>query len=136
MIELIQARYHLPAGVVARDGGTLGLHLLPDLEGVEQLIIIDAIQRDQPPGTIVRLEETQLPTALSPKLSLHQCGLGELLALATALDMRPARIILWGIVPASTAPGLDMSPVVAAQLEVLIDAIVKDAGIAASVKLC
>lgn len=128
-VELILERYQLPAGVVARDGGTLGLHLLPDLVEVEQLIIIDAICSEQAPGSIIRRAGAERAATPGSQLSLHQCGLGDLLAVAQTLGSCPAQIILWGIVPASTAPGLSLSPVVAAQLELLVERIIEDVGI-------
>ncbi|WP_165774791.1 HyaD/HybD family hydrogenase maturation endopeptidase [Candidatus Viridilinea mediisalina] len=128
-VERLLERYQLPAGVVARDGGVLGLHLLPDLVQVEQLIIIDAVDSEQEPGQIIRREGAAIVPSASPQLSLHQCGLSDLLAVAQALGSCPAQTILWGIVPASTAPGLSLSPVVAAQLDRLVEQIIEDIGI-------
>ena len=46
----------VPDGVQVLDGGTLGLALLPYLEDAERAILVDAIEIDAPPGTLVRLE--------------------------------------------------------------------------------
>ena len=122
--ERLVERYILPEAVEALDGGTLGLHLLPALEGVHNLLIIDAVQVDQPPGTLVRLEGEAIPTALAHKLSMHQFGLSELLAVSSLQGTQPQRIVLWGMVPAVLEPGLDLTEPVAANLEALLEAVV------------
>ncbi|RMF29640.1 MAG: HyaD/HybD family hydrogenase maturation endopeptidase [Chloroflexi bacterium] len=134
-LERLTARYHLPAEVQAIDGGVMGLDLLPYLEGVTDLLILDAVQTGEPPGTLVRLEGEAIPAALSLKMSMHQIGLQELLAVSRFQGHLPARIVLWGMEPASMEPGLDLSPPVAAQLDALVEAAVqelRDWGIAAT----
>ena len=48
------------------EGGTAGLLLLPHLASARRVIIVDAINVGQPPGTLVRLEHAQglLATAI------------------------------------------------------------------------
>lgn len=122
-VERLAERYALPAGVAAREGGTLGPHLLPNLEGVRDLLVVDAVRADRPPGALVRLEGAALTAALAPRSSLHQFGLAELLALAGLLGAPPRRTVLWGMVPLLVEPGLELSPPVAAALDALADAV-------------
>lgn len=122
--ERLLERYALAAGVDAVDGGTLGLHLLPYLEGVRNLLILDAVRSDEPPGTLVRLEGEAIPAALAHKMSMHQFGLAELLAVGGLLGEPPQRIVLWGMAPAVMEPGLDLSEPVAASLDALVEAAV------------
>ncbi len=124
--ERLVERYRLADEVAAIEGGTLGLHLLPHLEGVRNLLIIDAVAADHPPGSLVRLEGAAIPTALAHKLSLHQFGLAELLALGSTLGAMPSRIVLWGMVPALIEPGLELSEAVSAALDTLIAAVVDE----------
>ena len=56
VLERLAATYDLPEGVQTLDGGTLGLDLLYYLEGVENLLIIDAVEMGKAPGTLLRLE--------------------------------------------------------------------------------
>jgi hydrogenase maturation protease len=125
-VERLLEDYVLPAEVAVREGGTLGLHLLPDLEGVRDLLIIDAIRADEPPGTLIRLEGAAIPARLAPKLSLHQVGLDELLAVSGVLGHQPKRVVLWGMPPAVLTLGLALTPRVAAQLEALVERIVAE----------
>lgn len=125
-LERLVERYHLPANVRAIDGGVMGLDLLPYLEQADALLIIDAIQTGQSPGTIVRLEGEAIPIALAIKMSVHQVGLQELLATSRFQGTLPSRMVLWGMEPASLEWGLDLSPSVAAQVDVLVTKTVKE----------
>jgi hydrogenase maturation protease len=125
-LERLLERYSLPAEVEAREGGTLGLHLAPYLAGVRDLLLIDAIYTAAPPGTLMRCEGAELTATLGHNLSLHQAGLSELLAVGSTLGPMPERIVLWGVVAATIRPGLELTPVVAASLEPLIEQVVAE----------
>jgi hydrogenase maturation protease len=53
--ESLRRRFEFPSSVTILDGGTLGLDLLPRLDGVDRLIVIDAVKFGGAPGDIVRL---------------------------------------------------------------------------------
>lgn len=118
--------YRLPGGIEAIDGGTLGLALLPYIQDTETLMIIDAVSTGREPGTIVRLEGDEIPAALALKMSMHQLGLQELLAIAAFQGSLPRKIVLWGIEPATIEPGVGLTETVAAQIDRLVDTIVEE----------
>jgi hydrogenase maturation protease len=122
--ERLAARYRLPPDVQVMDGGVMGLDLLPHLEGVTHLLITDAVQTGRPPGSLVRLEGEAIPMALSLKMSMHQVGLQELLALAGFQGNLPEHVVLWGLEPASLEWGLELSTPIATQIDALVDAAV------------
>ena len=124
--EQLLEQYTLPEGVDALDGGTLGLHLLPYLDGVRDLLIIDAVRAEAPPGTLIRLEGDAIPAALAHKMSMHQFGLSELLAVGRLQGILPQRMVLWGMVPTVMEPGLDLTEAVAASLTSLVEAVVSE----------
>ena len=125
-LERLEARYGLPPEVQILDGGTMGLDLLPYVEQVSALMILDAVQTGQPPGSLVRLEGNELPAALALKLSVHQVGFQELLAASLFRGTMPERIVLWGIEPAAIEWGLDLSPSVASALDKLVECAVQE----------
>ncbi len=120
VIRLLRERYRFPREVEILDGGTLSLDLLPYVENAGRLLVVDAVQMDAPPGTVARLEGEQVPAVLNLKYSPHQAGLSDLLAAARLLGRSPAEVVLWGVQPASLEVGLELSPIVAAQVENLI----------------
>jgi hydrogenase maturation protease len=125
-LERLVERYALPKEVQALDGGTMGLDLLPYVERASALLILDAVQTGQPPGSLVRLEGDEIPATLALKLSVHQVGFQELLAASLFRGTMPARIVLWGIEPATIEWGLDLSPPVAAALDELVERAVQE----------
>ena len=126
LIQRLEAQYRFPSQVTLLDGGTLGLDLLPRLEGVERLLLVDAIDTGGAPGTLKRLHGDEIPTALMTKLSPHQMGLQDLLGVAALIGISPQEAVLWGIQPAVLALGLELSPAVAAQMGVLEQCVVDE----------
>jgi hydrogenase maturation protease len=126
VLERLTSQYCLPQGVQAIDGGVMGLALLPYLEGVTSLLIVDAIQAGQRPGTLTRIGADDISAALSHKTSMHQVGLQELLAISSFQGTLPPRMVLWGMEPASLAWGVGLTPSVAARLDALVQAVVKE----------
>lgn len=125
-VQLMAERYRFPAGVTILDGGTLGLDLLPKLEGVDRLLVVDAIETGKQPGTVVRLSGDDVPFALETKVSPHQMGLKDLLAVASLQGYLPGELVLLGMQPARIEMGTELSPAVASGLEPLIHTIVKE----------
>lgn len=98
------------------DGGTLGLNLLPVVEEASHLLILDAVDAHQPPGTVIELASDQIPLFSGIKLSQHQVTFQEVLGLAAVRGKLPSHLHLIGVQPADLAIGLDLSPTVAAAL--------------------
>jgi len=127
VLEHLQANNLIPGNIQMIDGGTCGLDLLQYLEGVSNLIIIDAIKtRDGIPGSIIRLDGDQIPAYLSLKISPHDIGLPDLLATAKLRDLYPEKIVVFGIQPATLELGVELSPEVASKMDELIELIQKE----------
>ena len=125
-IHKLLREYEMPEGVVALDGGTLGLSLLPLVDSADQVILVDAIKADGPPGTQVRIEGEEVAPAVYERLSPHQIGVADLLAGASLLDRYPDRVIVLGVVPDSIDLGLERTPAVEASIPELVDRVVKE----------
>lgn len=121
VVQLLQERYRFPEEVTLLDGGTLGLDLLPRLEGVERLLVVDAVETGGAPGTLLRLSGDDIPLALETKVSPHQMGLKDLLTVASLQGFDPAEMVLWGVQPESIEMGMELSPVVAEQVTQLTE---------------
>ena len=107
--ESLGRRFAFPPEVTVLDGGTLGLDLLPRLDGIERLLVVDAVKFGRAPGEIVRLEGDEVPAALDVKISPHQVGVQDLLAGARLLGSEPAHVVLWGMEPERLDPGTGFS---------------------------
>lgn len=123
-IEQLTERYIFPAGITIVDGGTLGLDLLPMLEEIRKLLIIDAIDMGAAPGEIFRLQGDEVPRAFASKLSVHQMGVQDLLAVAELQGHVPEELVVWGVQPGSIEMEMRLTPAVAAALAPLLESVV------------
>lgn len=117
VVETLSSRYRFPGEIRLLDGGTLGLDLLPHLEGIERLLIIDALEMHSAPGTVFRLEGAEVPRAFASKLSVHQMGVQDLLAVSDLMGHLPGELVVWGVQPESLEMGTELTASVAAAIE-------------------
>ena len=117
---------HLPATkVVLLDGEPT--RLVDAWEGHQVAIVLDAVRRGDPPGTIHRFEvgtETLPAAFLHP--STHGAGLESAVALGRALDRNPEVLIVFGIEPADMTEGNELSEPVEAALPSLVDRLAEE----------
>jgi hydrogenase maturation protease len=116
VVESLRRCYQFPSSATVLEGGTLGLDLLPQLQDVSRLLVVDAVQLGGEPGEIVRLEGDDVPRAIDVKVSPHQIGIKELLATARLMGCEPPKVVLWGMEPDRIEPGADFSPKIAQAL--------------------
>jgi hydrogenase maturation protease len=120
------ARRELPAGVEAVDGGTGGADLVEVIADRTRLIVIDAVAAGAEPGTVFRFTPGDLTSGTRPALSLHEFGLLETLAMAERLGCAPGEVVIFGVQPKTVAPGLELSPEVAAAVPAVIDQVLAE----------
>lgn len=126
-VHEVQRCYRLGADVEAIDGGTLGLTLLSVFEGANDVILVDAVAAEEPPGTLVRLEGEAVAPAVRTRLSVHQVGVADLLDSLRLLDSFPERLVLLGLVPDTLELGLERTADVERNLPLLVEAVVEEA---------
>jgi len=123
-VQQLQERYRFDERVELLDGGTLGLDLLPRLEGIDRLVILDAINMDAAPGEVFRLEGEEVPRAFANKLSVHQMGVQDLLAVAELQGYCPPELVVWGVQPESIEMRIGLTEAVQPALEKVVRAVV------------
>jgi hydrogenase maturation protease len=127
VVERLLEQYDFPEGVRVMDGGTLGLDLLPYVEDASRLLVVDAVQARKPPGTLVRMVGDEIPIFLdASKVSPHQEGLQDLLAVAVLKDYLPDEVVFWGAQIESLGVGLELSASVAAQVDALAGKVLEE----------
>jgi len=126
-LEYLLSNEMIPDHIQVVDGGTCGLDLLQYLEGVENLILVDAVHAGKEAGTIIRMEGDRIPAYLAMKMSPHDIGLPDLLATAKLRDIYPTRVVVIGIEPESVQFGVGLSETVASKIPEFAEAIKKEA---------
>ena len=126
VVQALAATYDFPEELTLLDGGTLGLDILPYLEGVDRLLVVDAVETGDLPGTIIRMTGDDIPLALATKVSPHQMGLKDLLLVADLQGYAPREMVLWGVQPGSIEMDIELSPEVARSLGTLQDRVLEE----------
>jgi hydrogenase maturation protease len=98
-VETLHETYAFAPRVRLVDGGTQGLYLLNAVMATRRLIIFDAIDYGLRAGTLKVLRDAEVPAWGGAKMSMHQTGFQELLALAKLRDRCPASMLLVGVQP-------------------------------------
>ena len=122
-IEELENQYHIPDGVTVVDGGTTGMELLEPIRRCDQLIVADAVNTGQVSGSVIRIANEDIPAFFQTKLSNHQLGLSDLLALLTLKGEKPEHIAIIGMVPHSLENKLGLTPETEQGIDIMIDMI-------------
>jgi hydrogenase maturation protease len=122
-LETMQQWYGFPENVRLLDGGTQGVYLVQDIREADVLIVFDAVDYGLPPATIKVVEGDDVPRFLGvKKVSLHQTGFQEVLALAEMMGDYPEKLLLVGVQPEEIEDyGGSLRPAVKAQIQPCID---------------
>ena len=99
-LEQLKQHYRFPDNVTLLDGGTQGIYLVQNIRETDILVVFDAVDYGLPGGTLKRVEGDQVPKFLgAKKVSLHQTGFQEVLAMAEMMGDYPAHLLLIGVQP-------------------------------------
>ena len=125
VISRLRADPRLPTDVSLVEGGTLGLELLPYVWDCARLIVIDAIDVGEAPGTLVRMSGEEL-NSLPGNSSVHQLGVSDLLVALRILGERQPQVVLLGVQPENTDWSSELSSDVAPTINSLTDAAIRE----------
>jgi hydrogenase maturation protease len=113
----------LPAGVEVRDFGIRGVHLAYQLlEPYDLVVLVDAVQRGGPAGTVYVIEHrpddaAPDPAQDAPMMDAHDLAPDGVLALVPRLGGALPRVVVVGCEPASISPDMALSPAVAGSVD-------------------
>jgi hydrogenase maturation protease len=102
-VEALHAAFAFPPDVVLQDGGTLGLALYDAISAARRVLVLDAIDYRLPGGTLRVLRGDEVPAWGRAKISPHQTGFNDVLALAHLNCCAPETIIAIGVQPVELA---------------------------------
>lgn len=123
-IEELNRRFRFDDNVCLIDGGTQGIYLLEHVQNAEILVVFDAVDYGLEPGTLKIVEGDDVPNFMgAKKMSLHQTGFQEVLAMAELTNGYPRELLLVGVQPEHLEDyGGSLRPVVRAQIAPAIEA--------------
>ena len=107
-----------------RDGGTIGLNLLPDVENCGGFVAVDAAELGARSGTVRVFEGPAMDDQLTGnKRTAHEVALADLMAAAALQGTIPERRALVAIQPGTTDWGTEPTSAVAAAIPEACDAV-------------
>ena len=127
-LEALDRDYEFPAGVELLDGGTTGMGLLDTISGRRHLVVLDAVQTGDPPGTLVELRDSEVPVYFGLRVTPHQLGLSDVLATLELTGEAPDSVTVLGLVPDSLEMSLELSACIADRLGGLVEAARRELG--------
>jgi hydrogenase maturation protease len=99
-VEALNRAYAFPEHVTLMDGGTQGIYLIEHVRRADILVVFDAVDYGLAPGTLKLVADEEVPKFLgAKKMSLHQTGFQEVLAMADMLGALPEHLYLIGVQP-------------------------------------
>lgn len=118
-VEELNRRFEFPDHVRLLDGGTQGIYLVQHIREARILVVFDAVDYGLAPGTLKRVLGDDVPRFLGlRKVSLHQTGFQEVLAMAEMMGDKPEHMLLVGVQPQQLEDfGGSLTPVVKEALE-------------------
>ena len=126
VVKELENEYTFPPDITLVDGGTAGHHLVNVVADFDVIIVIDAVQGGEEPGTIYRFSLDQIPIELNTHLSLHQVGVLEALNQVKLLG-KNQKVVFVGIEPKDISPwGMELSPAIAEKIPKLISLVLEE----------
>lgn len=112
--QWLNASYSFPEGVEVEDLGTPALDFIDRIVGLDALIVVDAVNNDQPPGTVnLYRKEDLLRNAPGVRMDTHSPALTEsLMAAEVFFGLPPKEVLLIGISGESYQADCTLSPAV------------------------
>lgn len=118
VVRYLQEHHSDASGVTFLDGGTLSFTLAEPIAEHDNLIVVDAAQLGEPPGTIRCFEGAEMDRYLTGnRASVHEVGLIDLFDISRLSGTFPQQRALIGVQPKSLdwgeAPSAEVAPAIA-----------------------
>lgn len=125
--RLLDARYGFEEGVEVTDLGTPALEIIDELSGREAVILIDSVDTDAAPGTVLLYRKPDI-MRYRPEVRMdpHSPALVDALLSAELFGVAPADVLLVGIRAESFEPSCNLSDPVKAVLDQVIAEVLRE----------
>jgi hydrogenase maturation protease len=119
----------LAAGANLLDCADEPTRLLDLWEGLDTLVVVDAVSTGAPPGTLHRVDAGSGPLPRDLRLaSTHALGVADALELGRALGRAPRRVVVLGVEGRAFGMGEQMTPAVESALDGLVASVLAELG--------
>lgn len=107
------------------DGGTMGMELLTYMRGMKKLLLVDAVNGGEKPGTVYEFPHKELEKYFTDHISVHEVGMQDILRIRHIQEEPLEDAVVIGVEPASLDVGFEPSEPVAAVLPDIKERVLK-----------
>ena len=108
VVKDLKESFAFTPAITIIDGGTMGMELLTYMRGMKKILLVDAINGGEPPGTVYEFPHKELEQYFTEHISVHEVGMQDILRIR-AIQEEPLVI---GVEPESLEIGFEPSEVV------------------------
>ena len=109
VVEDLKANYTFTPQISLIDGGTMGMELLTYMRGMKKILLIDAVNGGEAPGTIYEFPHHELEQYFTDHISVHEVGMQDILRIRAIQENPLEDAIVIGVEPESLEVGFEPS---------------------------
>ena len=116
VVKELKENYNFTPEISLIDGGTMGMELLTYMRGMKRILLIDAINGGEAPGTVYEFPHRELEQYFTEHISVHEVGMQDILRIRAIQENPLEDAIVIGVEPESLEIGFESSAPVQAVL--------------------
>ena len=109
VVNQLREDYVFNPPITILDGGTMGMELLTYMRGMTKLLLVDAINGGDRPGTVYEFPHEEMNTYFTEAISVHEVGMQDILRIRALQEDPLEDAVVIGVEPESLELGLDLS---------------------------
>ena len=112
VVKELKENYNFTPEISLIDGGTMGMELLTYMRGMKRILLIDAINGGEAPGTVYEFPHRELEQYFTEHISVHEVGMQDILRIRAIQENPLEDAIVIGVEPESLEIGFEPSAAV------------------------
>ena len=112
VVKALKENYTFTPPISIIDGGTMGMELLTYMQGMKKILLVDAINGGDAPGTVYEFPHKELEQYFTEHISVHEVGMQDILRIRAIQEEPLEDAIVIGVEPESLELGFEPSEVV------------------------
>ena len=117
VVNQLREDYVFNPPITILDGGTMGMELLTYMRGMTKLLLVDAINGGDAPGTVYEFPHEEMNTYFTEAISVHEVGMQDILRIRALQEDPLEDAVVIGAEPESLELGLTLSDATQAAVE-------------------
>jgi len=112
IVNELYAAYNFEPEINLLDGGTMGMELLGFMHGTTKLLLVDAINGGEEPGTVYQFNHDEVEQYFTQHISVHEVGMQDILRIHAMQEKPLEDTVVIGVEPKHIEIGLELTPMI------------------------